>query len=439
MDAERWKRVDDLLQSALEVPADQQEGFLRQACTYDAELLHEVRSLLTAHRNAGSFLEPPAVDVAVLAAVLSPDSPARTPMTGQTVSHYRVLGRLGSGGMGVVYKAEDISLGRLAALKFLPADAAEEPSALERFRREARAASALNHPNICTVYEIGDHNGQAFIAMEFLDGATLRQQIGARPLEMESVISLGIEIANALEAAHSQGIVHRDIKPANIFVTTRGSAKVLDFGLAKLTGTRRSGYVVADEKTALPTEPLTGRGSALGTVAYMSPEQARAKELDSRTDLFSFGAVLYEMATGMKPFRGESDAVMYDAILNREPAPPEELNPAVPVKLGDIIRKALDKDRNLRYQHAADIRTDLQRLRRDTESGRLAVPGSGAITTDRTIAKRKLWRVAPLGLAVIPALIAGGILLSFASHQTAYRERYCRPRRFRQHHWRGGI
>jgi len=422
MDAERWKQVDDLLQSALQVPADQQDGFLRQACANDTDLLQEVQSLLKAHQSAGSFLEPTAMNAAALAAAFDATSSvtAKPPTTGQTVSHYRVLGQLGAGGMGVVYKAEDISLGRLAALKFLPEDTAQEPSALERFRREARAASALNHPNICTVYEIGDHDGQAFIAMEFLDGVTLRQRIGARPLEMESVVALGIEIADALEAAHSQGIVHRDIKPANIFVTTRGSAKVLDFGLAKLTGTRQSGYAVAgDERIALPTEELTGRGSALGTVSYMSPEQARAKDLDGRTDLFSFGAVLYEMATGRQPFHGESDALTYDAILNREPVPPEALNPEVPVKLGDIIRKALEKDRNLRYQHAADIRADLQRLRRDTESGRVAVPSAVTAATKgrATITrKRKLWTVTMLGCALIAAAIAGG--LYYRSHHT---------------------
>ena len=401
MEPKRWARVEELYHASLRVASGQRVAFLQEACGDDEELRREVESLLIHEKSAKNFIEGPAFEVAarLMAEDKAHSSGGDSTPVGTLVSHFRVLEKLGHGGMGVVYRAEDVALGRFVALKFLPDDVAQDPQSLERFRREARAASALNHPNICTIYEIGKDGEQSFIAMEFLEGATLKHRITGKPLEIETVLSLGIEIADALNAAHTKGVVHRDIKPANIFVTEHEHAKILDFGLAKLSP-RAQSEAAMSAPTIESEEHLTSPGTTLGTVAYMSPEQMKGRELDARTDLFSLGAVLYEMCTGMLPFRGDTSGMIFESILNKTPTSAGRLNPDTPSKLEEIICKCLEKDRNLRYQYASEIRTDLQRLKRETDSRKL----SAAITPPAPQSGYARWIALGCALAIVAVL-----------------------------------
>jgi eukaryotic-like serine/threonine-protein kinase len=414
MNPEQRRRVAELFELCRVLPKAERDTRLASLEPGDAEVVSEVISLLEAYDGSPDFLNQPALDVhsGILKEALQP----RAGFSAGTISHYRIVERLGAGGMGVVYKAEDMRLGRLVALKFVPDEVRWDSAVLERFRREARAASALNHPSICTVYDIGEDQGHTFIAMEFLDGLTLKDHIAGRPMEIELVLQLGIEIADALDAAHGAGIVHRDIKPANIFVTRRGLGKVLDFGLAKVMVEAAAAAGPDSPTVTWEEQHLTRPGAILGTVGYMSPEQVRAQRLDARTDLFSFGAVLYEMATGRMPFEGASPGEICGAILHSPVTPPSQ-NPQVPPGLERIILKALEKDREVRYQHASELRDDLKRLKRDTETGMAAVARPSSIATP-SVRRKSSWRLAIAPIGILAVLASAYFAGWFGSPQT---------------------
>ncbi len=422
MDVERWKRVDELLQSALRVPADQQGEFLRNACAGDAALEQEVQSLLSSHERLGDFLEKPAVAVATQPAPPAEAPPTPDTLPGRTIAHYRVLHRLGVGGMGMVYEAEDLRLGRHVALKLLLESQASQGKALVRFQQEARAIATLNHPHICTVYEVEEYEGKPVIVMELLQGETLKDRLGADGVPLPQVVRWGAEIADALEAAHAAGLIHRDIKPANVFITRRGDVKVLDFGLAKLSGAGGS-----DSNQ----ESLTSMGVIPGTTAYMSPEQIRGDDLDGRTDVFSFGVMLYEMVTGQRPFAERNSALTMDAVLHKQPVSPRELNPELPAALEEIIDRSMEKDRDLRYQSAADLRSELARLMQEIGSGTVnaagssgvrssaARPSAGAARARLRARKRPAWFLVSVSAVVLLSLTGLGIFAAIKLRRAA--------------------